>query len=488
MTRLPLAPPSALGLAVLLVAAPLGAQRTRPAPSAEPPPAALVPRTTFDGPTFDFDFPAVHVGVAEYDAGPTGATVFHFPNGVAAAVDVRGGAPGTTATDFLRLGYSTTFVDAIAFAGGSSYGLAAAAGVAAELRDRSGSSGAWGSIATVPGAIIFDLGNRRFTTVTPDEALGRAALRAAVPGRFPLGPRGAGRFAMQGGFFDTPRPGSPGGFYDRRQHSGQGAAFRQVGPTKIAVFTVVNALGVVVDRDGRVVRCSSDPAVRECGTVADLLARTLAERASAAPAPAAPPADASDAEGPSRHTTLTLVVVNRKLDFWALQRLAVQVHSSMARAIQPFHTQQDGDVLFAVTTAEVDDAALPPPMLGVVAGEVAWDAVLRSVPPLPPRDTVAVRADAAVLDAVAGRYVLGPDAALVVTRDGERLFVEAAGPRPVYGFVPGERAEVRPTADGHFVSRNVRRDRLRFDRDARGRVTGLELNPGPWGLPARRLP
>ena len=308
-----------------------------------------------------------------------------------------------------------------------------------------------------------------------------------MPGRFPLGPRGAGRFAMQGGFFDTPRPGSPGGFYDRRQHSGHGAAFRQVGPTKIAVFTVVNALGVVVDRDGRVVRCSSDPAVRECGTVADLLARTLAERASAAPAPAAPPADSSDAEGPSRHTTLTLVVVNRKLDFWALQRLAVQVHSSMARAIQPFHTQQDGDVLFAVTTAEVDDAALPPPLLGVVAGEVAWDAVLRSVPPLPPRDTVAVRADAAVLDAVVGRYVLGPDAALVVTRDGERLFVEAAGPRPVYGFVPGERAEVRPTADGHFVSRNVRRDRLRFDRDAHGRVTGLELNPGPWGLPARRL-
>ena len=38
-------------------------------------------------------------------------------------------------------------------------------------------------------------------------------------------------------------------------HSGQGAAFRTIGPTKVGVFTVVNALGSIVDRSGRVVRC-----------------------------------------------------------------------------------------------------------------------------------------------------------------------------------------------------------------------------------------
>jgi L-aminopeptidase/D-esterase-like protein len=41
----------------------------------------------------------------------------------------------------------------------------------------------------------------------------------------------------------------------------------------------------------------------------------------------------------------------------------------------------DGDVLFAVTTAEVDNDALDPMTLAVVASELAWDAVLAAVQP-----------------------------------------------------------------------------------------------------------
>src|SRR3712207_5672727 len=128
-----------------------------------------------------FDFPELRIGVAEYDAGPTGATVFYFPGKVKAAVDVRGGAPGTINTDALRLGYEARMMDAVVFAGGSWYGLAAATGVADEIKATRAGAGQWGSIAGVVGAIIFDLGGRRFTTVTPDYDLGRAALRAAVP-------------------------------------------------------------------------------------------------------------------------------------------------------------------------------------------------------------------------------------------------------------------------------------------------------------------
>ncbi len=68
-------------------------------------------------------------------------------------------------------------------------------------------------VATVAGAIIFDLGNRRFNTITADEELGRAALASARVGWFPLGARGAGRFAMQGLGSEIP------------QHSGQGVHF-----------------------------------------------------------------------------------------------------------------------------------------------------------------------------------------------------------------------------------------------------------------------
>jgi L-aminopeptidase/D-esterase-like protein len=51
----------------------------------------------------------------------------------------------------------------------------------------------------------------------------------------------------------------------------------------------------------------------------------------------------------------------------------------MARAIQPFHALFDGDVLYAVTTAEVENEELPAMNLGVVASELAWDAVLAAV-------------------------------------------------------------------------------------------------------------
>ena len=47
--------------------------------------------------------------------------------------------------------------------------------------------------------------------------------------------------------------------------------------------------------------------------------------------------------------------------------------------IQPFQTIADGDILYAVSTAEIEEG-LDPVTLAVVASEVAWDAVLASVP------------------------------------------------------------------------------------------------------------
>lgn len=77
-----------------------------------------------------------------------------------------------------------------------------------------------------------------------------------------------------------------------------------------------------------------------------------------------------------------LVVTNQKFagyfeTRWQLRQLARQVHSSMARAIQPFHSFGDGDILFAATTSEVEDSALNLTDLGVLASELAWDAVLK---------------------------------------------------------------------------------------------------------------
>jgi 6-aminohexanoate-oligomer endohydrolase len=461
-----------LSLSLASAAVPRPAEGQRAAPDGPVP----VPRADLDGPALEFDFPALHIGIAEYEEGPTGTTVFYFPEGVSAAVDVRGGAPGTIATDFLQLGYESSFIDAIVFSGGSSYGLAAATGVANELRDRRYRAGS-NAIATVPGAIVLDVAPRRFNVVTPDEALGRAALQNARPGRFLLGARGAGRFTMQGAWF---------GEFAFRQHSGQGAAFTEVGPVKVAVFTVANPLGAIVDRAGNVVRCSNDPAAPPCGPASEYIAAAL-RRKEQYTRPAGAVGEDAEPEGPSQNTTLTLVVTNQKLDYWALRRLAVQVHTSMARAIQPFQTERDGDVLFAVSTQEVEHPGLIPVDLGVVASELAWDAVLSSVPPLPPAPREVVTLEGRVLDAYVGEYEFGPRTRLRIVREGDRLFA-VAGERPIYSFGREERWELFPVSRTEFFSRNPRGDRIRFVEGARPGTVGLHLNPGPWQLSATRIP
>src|SRR5438876_1201775 len=139
--------------------------------------AKLVPRTTFEGPRLEFDFPALQIGVAAYEAGPTGCTVFRFANDPTSVIDVRGGFPGTihgSSEEDIRTA-------AICFAGGSSYGVEAATGVAAEILAGSG----YADLKLVRGAITYDFW--RTNKIYPDKALGRAALKAARAGVFPLG-------------------------------------------------------------------------------------------------------------------------------------------------------------------------------------------------------------------------------------------------------------------------------------------------------------
>ena len=302
-----------------------------------------------DGGELRFDFPALRIGTAEYEAGPTGCTVLHFHNGAHCAVDVRGGSPGLLG-DYPR-------VDAICLAGGSLYGLEAASGVAAALlEDRGGQVGP-GTIAVVSGAVIYDFGSRD-NALYPDTALGLAAFRAAKPGVFQQGRCGAGRSATVGKFPAYPRLQS--------ETAGQGAAFAMIGGARVFVATVVNAIGVVVDRQGRVVRGLLDVETGIRRHPRDVLVA----------APAHPPESASPVV--TQNTTLTVVATDQPMTAWLLRQLGRQVHSSLARAIQPFHTPHDGDILFALSTGTgasvVDGCAL-----AEAASDLAWDAVLSAV-------------------------------------------------------------------------------------------------------------
>ncbi len=254
----------------------------------------LVPRTKFDGPELTFDFPKMLIGVAEYDEGPTGCTVFSFPTIVSTAIDVRGGNVGMLD----QCAYS----HAICFAGGSLLGLEAAAGVRSGLFAQQFYS--LEHLPLVNGAIIFDYG-KRDNVIYPDTALGRAALASARPNKFPLGARGAGRNASVGGMLAA----------NRSEPGGQGAAYREVNGVKLAVFTVVNSLGAIYDRTGKVVRGNRDAKTGERRDVLDEVNARI------------------DADEPVQeawgNTTLTLLVTNQKLFSNDLAQLGRQVHSSI---------------------------------------------------------------------------------------------------------------------------------------------------------------
>jgi L-aminopeptidase/D-esterase-like protein len=158
-----------------------------------------------------------------------------------------------------------------------------------------------------------------------------------------------------------------------RESAGQGGAFGTFGDARVAVFTVVNAVGVIVDRTGAVVRGDVDP---QTGLHPSIAARVHELAAGAAAAGPAPPDGTAAASTPAGNTTLTVVATDVRLDHRSLTQLGRQVHASMARAIQPFHGLNDGDVLFAVSTGRGEPADLPVTALGVFAAELAWDAVL----------------------------------------------------------------------------------------------------------------
>lgn len=308
------------------------------------------PRTHVDASRWlTVDFPGLEIGVAEYVEGPTGCTVFHFPEVASMHIDVRGGSPGIN-------GEHLTVTNAICFAGGSLYGLEASTGVAAELFAKRGYSTRWMDIALVAGAIIFDYGIRG-NSIYPDKELGRAAVRALRRDRFPLGPHGAGCSATAG-------------HGKTAEIAGQGGAVRTVGPTHLAVFTVVNAYGAIVERSGNVVRGNRDP---ESG-VRRRAERMVDETGAYDPV-------AARARGVTQNTNLTILVTDQRLDPLQLRSVARQTHSSMARAIQPFNTRWDGDILFAVSTQKVTNDALDEVSLAVVASELAWDAVLSTFDP-----------------------------------------------------------------------------------------------------------
>ncbi|MDX6752096.1 P1 family peptidase [Geminicoccaceae bacterium 1502E] len=301
------------------------------------------------------DVEGLLVGNAEDQAARSGVTVILPERPVAAAVDVRGGAPGTVNTDALAPGGLIRHLDGLVLSGGSTFGLEAASGLMSWLAARGRGFADWGpAVPRVAGAILFDLvngGDKDWGEMPPYRALAAHAAGAAAAD-FALGNAGAGLGAVAGPV--------KGGL-------GTASAVDATTGITVAALVVSNPVGSPV--------MPGQPS---------LWAWHLeqAGELGGQPLPSAPTGHRFETKrNLGQNTTIGVVATDADLDRDALLRLAVMGQDGYAVAVRPMHTPFDGDTLFALSTGtrplpDRPDALL---RLGTIAADVVARALARGV-------------------------------------------------------------------------------------------------------------
>ncbi len=303
------------------------------------------------------DIDGILVGNAHDAAARTGATVVLPDRRVTAAVDVRGGAPGTRDTDALDPSGLVDAIDAVVLSGGSVYGLDAASGVVGWLAATGRGYAVRGTrVPIVPAAILFDLdngGDKGWGDDPPFRRFGADACAAAAA-EFDLGNQGAGCGAKAGGL-----------------KGGLGSVSAIDDETGIAVGALIAANPV-----GSAVMPGQDSLWAWALELDGELGGQPVPTAAAPPTidlPGPPSADA-----PGANTVIGVVATNAGLSRAEARRVAIAAQDGIARAVRPAHTPFDGDTLFALST---DAMALPEPRPAALARicAMAADAVARAL-------------------------------------------------------------------------------------------------------------
>lgn len=301
------------------------------------------------------DVAGITVGNAEDARVRSGVTVLLADRPAVAAVDVRGGAPGTAETDALDLTcIAGGRIEALVLSGGSAFGLDAASGVRGWMaRAGRGLAFAGTVVPVVPTAILFDLtngGDKAWGDEPPYRRLAVAACDAAAVD-FRLGNAGAGMGARAG-----------------QLKGGLGSASWQLaeGPT-VGALVAANPWGSTVHPGTATFHAW---ALEQAGELGGQV-------------PVAIPFDvAADMDGkraiPGGNTTIGIVATDADLTQVEARRLALMAHDGFARAIRPVHTPFDGDTIFAIATGRTP-LPEPRPMWLARLGTLAADAMARAI-------------------------------------------------------------------------------------------------------------
>ncbi|OCW58717.1 P1 family peptidase [Hoeflea olei] len=292
------------------------------------------------------DVAGLTVGHASHEAVNSGTTAILCDLPATAAVQVLGGAPGTRETDLLEPHNTVESVNALVLSGGSAFGLDAASGVQAFLRERGqGFQVGPHRIPIVPAAILFDLvngGDKDWGRYPPYRDLGYQAAAAAARD-FSIGTAGAGTGALTATF-----------------KGGLGSASTVVaGEHVVGALVAANPVGSATIGDTRHFWAAPFEIGDEFGGLG---------------LPVPFPADAGDLRIKFRertravaNTTIAVIATDAVLSKAEAKRLAIAAHAGFARAIWPSHTPFDGDLVFALATGASGRRPAPEAFLDLCA-------------------------------------------------------------------------------------------------------------------------
>lgn len=260
--------------------------------------------------------------IGHYDDEYTGVTVILSENGATGGVDCRGGAPGTRETDLLHNEKMMQKVNAIVLSGGSAYGLASTCGVMEYLRQKGVGYKSLGKIVPIVcGAVLYDLNQKEYHYPTAEYGL-KACQNASKTTVF--GNIGAGRGATVGKIRGI----------KNACKSGIGAATEKVLGVTVTAIVAVNAMGDIVDDEGKIIAGAKGKNgefidTEKCLAEGDVLKLAF-----------------------GTNTTIGCILTDAKLDKVDVNRLASISHNGLARAIRPVHTMYDGDTMFCMASGK----------------------------------------------------------------------------------------------------------------------------------------
>ncbi|MGJ8570778.1 MAG: P1 family peptidase [Hoeflea sp.] len=275
------------------------------------------------------DVAGLTVGNASDTRLNSGVTAIVCDPPATAAVQVLGGAPGTRETDLLEPHNTVETVNGLVLSGGSAFGLDAASGAQAYLREQGkGFEVGPHRIPIIPAAILFDLingGDKDWGRYPPYRDMGYQAAAAASED-FSIGTAGAGTGALTATF--------KGGL-------GSASAIVADGLT-IGALVGANPMGTATIGSSRHFWAAPFEIGDEFGGLG---------------MPSPLPSDATDLKIKFRdmsrgvsNTTIAVIATDAQLTKAEAKRLAIASHAGFARAIWPSHTPFDGDLVFALAT------------------------------------------------------------------------------------------------------------------------------------------